>query len=192
MRSWVFHPLIFYPLAALLAALVVALSLQPQAWPREAAPVASAEADGLALWGDALGAPANDPSQHINVVRDFFGRTHALRIAQMPDQAPPQPDYDGVRLLLSPETAATLEGRAATVEVSYRPLPVNAAASLAMSIRGGAPSPWVEHAAPPQPATLRFELPATTGVTALGLRALSPQNDQAYGIEITRIRITPR
>jgi hypothetical protein len=191
MRSWVFHPLIFYPLAAVLAALVVALSLQPQAWPREAAPVASMESDGLVLWGDALGTPASDPSQHFNVVRDFFGRTQALRIAQIPDQAPPQPDYNGVRILLSPGTAEALEGRGATVEVSYRPLPVNAAASLAVSLRGAAPSAWVEQTAPPQAATLRFEVPATVGVSALGLRALSPQNDQAYGIEITQVRITP-
>lgn len=191
MRSWVFHPLIFYPFAALLAGVVVMLSLQPQAWPRQAAPVAAMEADGLLLRGDALGTPATDPSQHISVVRNFLGQTQALRIAQIPNQPPPQPDYDGVRLLLSPETSAALEGRAATVEVSYRPLPVNAAASLAVSLRGASASAWVEQTTPPQAATLRFEVPATTGVSAIGLRALSPQNDQAYGIEITQVRITP-
>ena len=44
---------------------------------------------------------------------------------------------------------------------------------------------------PEHAATLRFELPAQTAVSAIGLRALSDNDDQAYGLEITRVRVTP-
>jgi hypothetical protein len=95
-------------------------------------------------------------------------------------------------LLLTPDDAALLNNRAVIVEVSYNPLPVNPASGLAVSLQGGAPATWVNRAVPPQTATLRFELPAQSDVTAIGLRALSGGVDQNYGLEITRIRVIPR
>ncbi len=193
MRLWIFHPLVFYPLAALLALLVVGVSVQPLAWPRPAGIVSGQIEDGaIILRADALGAPAADPRQHHIVMRDFLGRAQTLRIAQIPDQPPPSPSDEGVRILLSPEQAALIGGRPTLVEVSYQPLPVNAASGLAVSLRGATPSPWVQRTSPPQAAMLRFELPASSNVAAIGLRAISPGNDQAYGLEITRIRIVPQ
>ena len=76
--------------------------------------------------------------------------------------------------------------------VTYTPSPVNAASGLAVSLQGGGPAEWVAQDIPPQPNTVRFELPAQEAVNAIGLRALSSNNDQAYGLEITRIRVIPR
>ncbi|MEZ5996906.1 MAG: hypothetical protein R3C25_14260 [Hyphomonadaceae bacterium] len=193
MRHWLFHPIAFYPLAALLAALVIGLSLKPQAWPRPPAPVAALHEGGwLVFEGARFNSPAPGPDQRMTVPRDFWGRALALRIAENPNQAPPTPGEDGVRLLLTPEDGAALSGRRLTIEVSYNPSPVNAASGLALSARGAGPSPWVGQPAPPQPATLRFDLPAQSSVNAIGLRALSDNDDQAYGLEITRVRIAPR
>jgi hypothetical protein len=192
MRHWLFHPLIFYPLTALLAVLFIAISLQPQSWPRSPAPIRAERAgEWLVIQGAGFNSPAAAPDREMTVVRDILGRPQTLRIAERGGPGQPAPEDDGVRVLLSAEDAAALAGRPLTVEVSYNPLSVNSATSLAVSLRGEGPSQWVSQAAPPQPATLRFRLPAQSSVNAIGLRALSTLNDQAYGLEITRIRITP-
>jgi hypothetical protein len=192
MRNWLFHPLVFYPLAALFAAFVLALSLKPQSWPREPAPVAGELTQGaLVFRGLAFNSPAAGDEQNMFVERDFWGRATSLHIAQKAGQPPPTPAQQGVRILLTPEQAALIDNKPVTVEVSYNPIPVNVASGLAVSLRGGTPTSWVSQPAPPQPATLRFELPAQGAVDAIGLRALSNNGDQAYGLEITRVRVTP-
>ena len=192
MRNWLFHPLLFYPLVAILAGLVVAASLKPQAWPREPAPVAGVLEGGvLVLERGAFNSPAVGPEQEMTVTRDYWGRPLTLRIAQKPGQPPPTPAEQGVRILLTPERAALLEDKPVTVEVSYLPLPVNAAAGLAVSVQGIGPAEWVSQGTPPQPGTARFVLPAQFDVNGIGLRAQSVLPDQAYGLEITRIRIIP-
>jgi hypothetical protein len=193
MRIWLFHPLIFYPIAALFAAFLIVVSVKPQSWPRAPAPVAAAVSGGtLTVAGDGLGAPQPGPGQNLTVVRDFWGHASALRIAQLPNQAPPGANEDGVRVLLSPETARLLDGKPVSVEVTYNPLAINAASGLALSLRGQAPAPWISRTTPPQSGRLRFELPAQARVTAIGLRALSSGGNEAYGLEITRMRISPR
>jgi hypothetical protein len=193
MRNWLFHPLIFYPLVILLAGLAIVVSLRPQSWPREPAPVA-AEQDGewLVYQGEAFNSP-DQGAEEVTVVRDYFGRPLRLRVAQTIAQPLPQPTDTGARILLTPEDAAALNGRPVIVEVSYNPLPVNAANQLAVSLRGaGDSAPWVTQVAPPETATLRFTLPAQSEVNAIALRPISSLGDMAYGLEITRIRIQPR
>lgn len=193
MRNWLFHPLIFYPLAILAAVLLIGVSLQPQKWPREAGPVAAQQAEAALVYKrDAFDRPDASPEQYITVVRDFLGGARALRIAVKPDQPAPTPADRGVRVLMTPDDAARIADRPVTVEVTYTPSPVNAASGLAVSLQGDGPTAWVSQEIPPQPNTVRFELPAQTAVNAIGLRALSSNNDQAYGLEITRIRVTPR
>jgi hypothetical protein len=192
MRNWLFHPLVFYPLAILFAASVILLSVQPQAWPRPPAPVTAQIQDGsLVFAGSGFNAPDAGGEQDIFVVRDFWGRPQSLRIAQKPGQPAPNAAQHGARILFEPAQAAMLANRPVTVEISYNPLPVNAASGLAVNLQGAAPAQWVSQPTPPQPSTLRFELPAQTAVSALGLRAISNEPDQAYGLEITRVRVTP-
>lgn len=192
MRSWLFHPLVFYPLILVLAVLVIAVSLRPQAWPREPAPVA-AQVVGAALVfeGEAFNSPAVGAEQNMSVVRDFWGAAQALRIAQKPGQPPPTPAEQGARLLLTPAQAALIEDRPVTVEVTYNPIPINAASELAVSLQGIGPAEWVSQPSPPQTGTLTFQLPPQFAVNAIGLRALSGNADQAYGLEITRVRVIP-
>lgn len=186
------HPLVFYPLAILLAALVIAISIEPQSWPRQAAPARGQSAgSALVLERDAFNAPAADPNQHIAIVRDYWGRPQSLRIAVVPGAPAPGPQDEGVRLLLSPEAAAMIAGRPVAIDVSYSPLPVNAASGLAVAIEGGGPVSWATLPAPPQSGVLRFALPAQAGATAIGLRAISSGENEAFGLEITRILITP-
>jgi hypothetical protein len=192
MRHWLFHPLIFYPLAIVVALLLVAASLQPQKWPRAPAAVSAEIADGALIYaGGGFNSPDPSPEQHMTVVRDVWGRPQALRIAVKPNQPPPTPAERGVRILMTAEDIARIDDRPVTVEVSYTPSPVNAATGLAVSLQGIAPAEWVAQDIPPQPNTVRFELPAQFAVNAIGLRALSANHDQAYGIEITRIRVIP-
>lgn len=193
MRHWLFHPVLFYPLAALFSVFVIAVSLKPQAWPRDPAPVESVrDGDWLVFENEGFNAPAPDMAQEMTVVRDFLGRAERLRIAQKPDLPPPTPEQQGARILLSETDSALLSGHPVTIEVSFNPLPVNAASGLSVSLRGAeGTSPWVSQPAPSQSATLRFRLPARSSVNAIGLRALTNENEQAYGLEITRIRVTP-
>jgi hypothetical protein len=193
MRSWVFHPLVFYPLAFILAVLAITVSLKPQAWPREPAPVAAANRQGVLVFsGAAFDSPEGGPDQNFTVSRDYWGRPQALRIAVHPDTPPPTPADRGVRLLLTPQDAAALEGRPLRVEVSYNALPVNQAHGLAVSVQGAGQTAWVSQDLPTQNATIRFDLPAQSNVNALGLRALNEGAEEAFGLEITRIRVTPR
>jgi hypothetical protein len=194
MRTWLLHPIVFYPLVAVLAALVIAVSAKPLSWPREAAPVAGERAGGaIVLTQAAFATPAPDAQQNLYVTRNFFGQPQALRIAVLPNQPAPGAGDRGVRILLAPEVAAGLNGAPATITVTYNPLAVNAATGLAVSLEGAAPTQWVTQTAPPQHAALRFEVPAQTGVTAIGLRTINANGEQpeAYGLEITRISITP-
>ncbi|GIK47418.1 MAG: hypothetical protein KJZ75_06235 [Hyphomonadaceae bacterium] len=192
MRTWFFHPLVFYPLAILLAALAIVISVKPQSWPREPAPVAAKVENGaLVFEGEGFNSPAVGAEQDMTVVRDFWGRAQTLRIAQLPGQPPPTPAEQGVRLLLTDEQAAMIDDRPVTVEVSYEPSQINAASGLAVSLQGIGPADWASQPAPAEPATLRFELPAQFAVNAIGLRALSGGTDQAYALEITRVRVTP-
>ncbi|MBX3428498.1 MAG: hypothetical protein KF779_02825 [Hyphomonadaceae bacterium] len=196
MRHWLLHPIIFYPLAIIVAGLAIVASLRPQSWPREPAPV-SAERDGgwLVYQGDGFNTP-DQGSEEMTVVRDYFGRPLRLRVAQKPEQAgvPPAPGETGAQLLISPEVSAAISDRPVVVEVSYNPLPVNSASQLAISLRSSdnGPSPWVTQIAPPEAATLRFTLPARSSINAIGIRPISNLSDMTYGLEITRIRIMPR
>jgi hypothetical protein len=193
MRHWLFHPVIFYPLVAVFAVLVVAISLSPQSWPREPAQVAAVrDGEWLVYQGESFNSPEVGPSQEMTVMRDFLGRPQTLRIAERGRQATPNSSEHGTRILLSPDDAAAISGRPITIEISYYPLTVNAATGLAVSLRGDGASEWVSQSAPSQPTTLRFRLPPTANVNAIGLLTLSTSDDQAYGLEITRIRLTPQ
>lgn len=193
MRSWFFHPILFYPLAILAAAGIIAFSSEPQSWPRPPSAAEALTADGSLIFeGAAFDAPAVGPEQEITVVRSFWGAAQALRIAQKPGQPAPTATDRGAQLLLNAEQAAQIEGRPVTIEVAYGPLPINAASGLAVAILGEGTAQWVSQPTPPQTGVLVFELPPQTSVNAIGLRALSNGATEASGLEITRVRVTPR
>lgn len=187
------QPLIFYPLAIAVAAGIILFGLEPQRLPRDPRPVAGAfEGPALVLGSAAFDAPSPSPDQHLTVMRDFWGRPLTLRIAVLPDQPAPTPAERGVRILLSPEAAARVTDTPVTVEVSYNPLNINTASGLAVSLQGIAPAEWVVQEIAAQPGVVRFTLPAQMAVDAIGFRAISNGNDQAYGLEITQVRVLPQ
>ncbi|HRE43097.1 MAG TPA: hypothetical protein PKY87_03915 [Terricaulis sp.] len=186
------RPLLFFPLAIIAAGLIVVIGLEPQRWARAAHAVDGAmEGQTLILTGEAFDAPSPSPEQHVKVHRSFWGVPKSFSIAVLPNQPEPTPAERGVRLLLSPEAAAALQDRPVIVEVDYNPLNMNTASGLAVSLQGIAPADWVIQEISAQTGSVRFELPAQFAVDAIGLRAMSHNDDQAYGLEITSIRITP-
>lgn len=194
MRHWLFHPLVFYPLAAVLAVVVIVAGLQPQSWPREPAPVSARISGGSMIFeNEAFNSPDTSPEQVMFVTRDFWGRAQSLRIAVRPNQPPPSPAEQGVRILLTSEQMQMLDDKPVSVEVRYLPSPNNTATGLAVSLQGIGPADWVSQTLPIEPGvgTLQFELPPQFGPNAIGLRALSEVGDQNYGLEITRIVVTP-
>ena len=192
MRIWLFHPLVFYPLAILMAAGLILVSLAPQAWPRAPQAQAGKIQDGaVVLETSAFSAPAESPEQSYYVTRDIWGDARLLHIAVHPGHPNPSPSEQGLRILLTPETAARLHNRPVTLEVTYNPVPVNAATGLAASLEGAGAANWVSQPIAPQSGVVRFQLPANPSVNAIGLRAISAGVDQAYGVEIVRIRAIP-
>src|SRR5262245_60561572 len=128
MRTWLLNPVVFYPLAAVIAILVIALSVRPQSWPRAPAPVAGLVAGGgLVLTQASFDAPAGDPDQNLYVTRNYLGQAQTLRIAVLSNKPAPGAGDHGVEILLAPEAAAALDNKPLTVVVNYNPLPVNAA-----------------------------------------------------------------
>ncbi|MES1156559.1 MAG: hypothetical protein ABUL73_02160 [Alphaproteobacteria bacterium] len=192
MRLWLFHPLVFYPLAILFAAGLILISLAPQAWPRAPELQAGEIQNGaVVLETGAFTAPATGDGQSLYVTRDIWGDARYLHIAVEPNRGNPTPGEQGVRILLKPATAALLQNRPVTLEVTYNPVAVNAATGLAASLEGDGPSNWVSQSIAAQTTTVRFQLPARATVDAIGLRAISTEQDQAYGVEIVRIRAIP-
>jgi hypothetical protein len=193
MRSWLFHPLIFYPLALAVAAAAILFSLRPQALPREPAAVAGrVEGETLVLERAAFDAPEDPPEQHVTIVRDFWGAPQSLRIAVLPGQNDPTAGESGVFIGLDPASAALISGKPLSVDVTYRPLSVNAASQLAISVQGSQPTRWVGRPIPPLADAANFTLPRARDVRGIGLRAIGGGADQAYGVEIVSIRITPQ
>lgn len=192
MRSWVFHPLVLYPLMAAAAAALIFLSLRPDWAARAAAPQAGRLANGaLVLEGAALAAPDVQPGQVAHVARDGLGRPVALRLAVLPNQPPPGPADTGARILLGASAVRALGEGPVTVEVSLRPVPITTAAGIAVSLQGAGPAAWQPRDIAPQAQVLRFEFPSAAGAHAVGLRVLSAYADYNYGVEIVRIRIVP-
>ncbi len=193
MRLWLFHPLVFYPLILAAALGVILFSLKPQMMPRSPAPVAGQIVEGgvLVLEGEAFNSPTDPPEQYVTVVRDFWGRPQGLRLAALPGLQRPTPEETGVEIQLTPDSARLISGRRLNVEVSYRPLPVNAAPQLAVRLQGIEPAQWVRRAIPPLSGIARFDLPASQHVESLALRAISNDNSMAFGVEIVSIRIAP-
>lgn len=192
MRNWLFHPLLFYPLVAILAAVVIFVSIRPQSWPRQPAPVAGEIQRGiLVLQREAFNSPDKSPEQNLTIARDLWGHAQTMHIAVLPGMPPPTPAETGVRILLTEQSAAVLGDGPVTVDVSYRPQPVNTAKALAVSLQGIGPADWVTQPIQPQAGLLRFQLPPGLSPNAIGLRVISDETDQSYGLEIVRIAAYP-
>src|SRR5262249_37373771 len=151
MRNWLLHPVVFYPLIAVASAAVIVVSLEPQKWPRQPAQVAGAIQNGrLVLEGDAFNTPDTGAEQNLTVDRDLLGHAHSLRIAVLPTQPAPTPAETGARILLKPQSVTALGDGPVTVLVTYKPIAINTASGLAVSLQGIGPADWVTQSIQPQ------------------------------------------
>lgn len=193
MRFWLFHPAIFYPLVLALAVLAIGISLKPQLLPRPAS-AAAATIDGgsVLIERDGFNSPYDPPEQNVTVVRNFWGQPQSLRIAALPHAGLPTDAERGVEIRLRPDVAQLLSERRLVIEVTYHPLTVNAAPTLAVAALNDAPTHWVSRDIPPLQGRVNFELPRQANIQGIGLRAIHNDDDIAYGVEIISIRITPR
>ncbi len=193
MRSWLFHPAIFFPITFFVAGAIIWFSLSPQSWPRDPAPQSGRlEGGSIILEASAFDAPDPSPEQVMYIDRDVLGRARSLAIAVLPEQPRPTPAETGVRILLKPEVAALLSDRRVHVEIAYRPKPLNNADEVALSLQGIGPAEWVSAPLTPEGGVVLLVLPPQFAVDAIGLRAISAQTDQNYGLEILRIKLDPQ
>lgn len=191
MRNWLFRPLVFYPLLALVAAAIVLASLRPDLAPAPAAAAAGRiEAHALILQGEALTRPEIGPGFVAHVRRDAIGRPEALRIAVAPGRGAPRAGEEGVRILLSPDETARLGAGPYMVEVDVRPVAITMAQRLAVNLQDQAgATAWEGADVDPEGALLHFALPANGPVTAIGLRPVTDNRDYNYGFEIASVRL---
>jgi len=193
MRHWLFHPLVAYPLAALVAAAAVLSSLQPGAWPRaERAQAGRIAAGAVVIEGQSFGAPGGDPSQEFHIARDRSGTAQSLKIAVHPGLGSPGPNDRGVTIQLASETARTVAGQPVRMRIAYRSLQLNSATALAVRFAGGAPTAWATLPIEPGADELHFMLQAPSDFDRIALRAIGTGGEYNEGVEIVSIRIEPR
>ena len=194
MRHWLFHPIIFFPLACVFAVAMILFGFGPRAFDRPVTPQSGrVEGSSVVLAGDALASPQGAPEQVFQVDSVYLRANRSLRVAVRPNLGPPAPEEAGIRVLLTPATAARLVNRPMRVDVSYRAIPISAASALAVRLDGDTLQPWAINALSlDQPGVVRFDLPAQAHINAFAIRAISDNNtDFNYGVEITQVRLTP-
>lgn len=171
-------------LIVVVAAALAALVLLAPRLERVAEPIAGAVENGaLVLQGEALRSPDTSPEQRVAVTED-----DALHIEVLPAQPSPTPAERGVRVLLTDENAALIEDRPVTIEIGYTPVST-VATELAVSLQGIGPAEWRTQPIGAGAGTLRYELPAQIGVSAIGLRVV---NWNGGAVKVDRIRIVPQ
>lgn len=211
MFGWVLRPIFFYPLAAIVATVTILASMNYALVPHEPTPQAGVAQEGVLVFGPAALQHVDvGPAQEYYLQRNPNGAPGSIQIATKKAHTVPGPGDHGVRLLLSPQTAADLAGKPLRIDVQLRPLLYTTAPRLSVSAQTqGAPNAWV---AQPFPRTaierfstdaaksavwVTFALPATAGApTAIGLwpdadRTGGEQASLNVGVEIVQIRIAP-
>jgi len=183
-RDW-----IFYPLIALAAAGMIALSFGPAPWrPAPAAQAGDRQEGALVFTPDAL--EQIEPRGAVTSVSYAGWSPTAVRIATPPGQGEPGAATPAARLQLSADAGQALAGKALIVELLVRPVPLSTAPNLAVAItRGGAQS-WARTEIGAEPALVTFKFEAAPGpVEAIALYPINPSQDRPLSVEIGEIRV---
>jgi hypothetical protein len=193
---FLFRSVIFYPLAALVAAGLILISLGPQPWaPRAPASQSGAPGqDGAVVFGPSALAGIDAGAHHIVFSpRNASGAASTLHIA-VKKGAPltPTPTERGARLMLNSETANRFGGQPVRVDVLIRPAPIASAPEIAVSWQGSEPvTIWSQAETGTEEKTLSFTLPAATAPQAIGLYVINPSANEAFAVEIGEIHLSP-
>lgn len=184
----------FYPLLVAIAAALVIVSLGAGAFERSGrAQTATMDGATHVFAAQALADGIVTHNGHLlHIAREFGLSPRAVRLGVRPGMGAASADRSGVQLLLAPEEGARLAGKALRVEIAFRRISVTNAASLAVGLETGGPIAWVTQPIPPENGVMTFDLPASaTAPTALGFWVVSDKTDYNYGVEISRVRVTP-
>lgn len=189
--------IMFYIVVALVAAVMIWISLGPGA---SAPPVTrqggQQMADHVLFDARALAHADRRGPEHVSYIahEETGGAFLGLRLAVKADMGPPTPAETGVRLMLDPGVAQTIAERGARVEVDINPIGVTTAKGLALSLQYVGAVEWVSQDLQPIAQTVTYDLPPSFvgGLPeAIGFRAISENNDYAYGWEIRALRLRP-
>ena len=199
--------IIFYPLVAIVSALIIMASVNFAAFPPKIAPQngAAAADDGLAFDAEALSHLDAGPDQVRHVMRDELGAITSVQIATLAGRKEATPARTGARLLLTPEAAARFAGKALIVEARVRPLPYVTAEKVAVAIEAeSGPAAWIVEPFPPTAVTdaqsgdvgtslwLRFTIPPIDGAPkAVGFWPSAQDQDSNFGFELLEVRVRP-
>jgi hypothetical protein len=181
-------PWLFYPVAVIVAALLIAGGLRPE-WPAPHYPTIAASRLGptFVLHAEALANVQAGNEHYTYVDTDQQGVPIGVRIARRSDKLTQA--TQGALLAFAPSDIAALTGKPCTLEIFYRPLQITTAASILVKW-DGSPN-FVLVPIEPREGVVRLQLPA--GDIGVGLR-ITPENDLAdyhYGVELVEVRITP-
>lgn len=184
-RAW-----IFYPLVALAAAALIAISFGPAPFRAAPAPQTGARQEGaLVFTADAL-AQAFPGGGATSVVYKGWSPT-GFRVSTPPGTSQPGPE--AARLRLTPDAAQALVGKALIVEVLVRPVPLTTAPEIAIGLESGGAISWARSPISPEPALVRLTFPPVSGpIDAIALMPLVPSTDRPLSVEIGEIRIRPQ
>lgn len=184
-RAW-----IFYPLVALVAAALIAISFGPAPFRAPPAPQAGVRQEGaLVFTADAL-AHAFPGVGATSVAYRGWSPT-GFRVAAPAGAATPGPD--AARLKLTPDAAQSLVGKPLIVEILVRPVPLTTAPELAVGLESGGAITWARSPIAPEPGLVRLTFPAIAGpIDAIALTPLVPAPDRPLSVEIGEIRIRPQ
>jgi hypothetical protein len=183
---------LFYPLAAIIAALIVLVSLGPAILPTDPRPVSGRVTGAmLVLSGDDLAHPAPSPETVHYVDRDAAWRTKALRVAVLPRHGPVKPQEAGVQILLSPQAIAGIGPGPFRIEVLIKSVPVTTAQQLAIGLGRGSTIEWQTKPITVGDELIAYDFAQTPGepISAIAIRPVTALDDYNYGIEVRGIRI---
>jgi hypothetical protein len=189
MRSPFFHPLLFYPTLAALAALAMLVSLRP-VWPAQPLPAQAAQREGPAYDYSPreLAALIAGSAHEMFVPRDAQALPEGVRLARRMDSV--GQDSPGAVLAFTPADAEAFTAASVSVDIVYRPLRINSAEGL--SVRFAGAGDWVSAPLEPREGRIGFVLAApSTAPSGLEIRVDSTRADYAYGVEVLAIRLLP-
>lgn len=180
----------FYPTALAVAAGLILVSVGPAPFAARGGPTPiQVTQSGVALGPAALARGTADSWHNTFIVRAGAGAPVAFRLAVKPG-APEA--TEGVRFAFAADTAARLEGKAVRVALAYRPIVNTSAKAVAVGLVGaGGAINWVSATLPAEAGDITLDLPATAGVQALAMRAISDRGDFACGLELGAVQLTP-
>jgi hypothetical protein len=190
-----FQNILFYPIAAVLAAGLIAISLGASWLSPAVAAQAGKIADGALVFdGAALAKSEGGIGLDTFIVRNNLSQPIGLRIGAAGAAAAPTPDDKGVRLILAPTAVDSLGPGPIVLELKTKPLPFNGAPTLFVSAQTepAAPVQWLSAPVPTgdEPIKLQLTLQPNAKLASIGLQPANPAGAESFSVEVVELRLS--